>query len=171
VTELLVRPKVGMRQIVAVPYVIALGVCRALPELGIAWPYGLANRKTGRGAGNVVAHAGYDDDGMYVRASVELPGANEDALVGAVESSVREWSDALEGRPAMGPLAPVLADYADALVCLGGEVDVTYPNGSSYARGTFVGVDVWGRATVRLAGGQELEFPPEKYRMRQVPDA
>ena len=86
-----------------------------------------------------------------------------DSVEAAIRARVDAWAKALEGRPRLAPLAPVLSDYADRLALLGHRVRVTYPNGLAYATGEFVGIDVWGRATVRLANGSDLEFPPERY--------
>lgn len=160
--ELVLRPRVGMQQFANVPHVVALGVCDALPDCAIAWPHGIADAATGELLYSLRAHAGYDDEGMYVR--VSLPA---ELLTSPVEAAVRArvdaWAEALEGRPRLAPLAPVLSDYADRLALLGREVRVTYPNGLAYATGEFCGIDVWGRATVRLANGSDLEFPPERY--------
>ena len=67
-----------------------------------------------------------------------------------------------------GPLAPLLEDYVDRLVGFGREVEVVFPNGNIAARGTFCGVDVWGRATVRTASGRELEVAPEQASLHLV---
>lgn len=155
--SLVLRPQVGMRQFVAVPYVVALGVCDALPTAGIAWPHDVVDAATRELLTHVEARGGYDDEGMFVRIGLAL----EEDVSEAVAERVAAW----EAGPATAPLASVLSDYADKLVQLGKEVQVTYPNGKVYARGVFAGVDIWGRATVRLANGQELEFAPEKYRI------
>jgi BirA family biotin operon repressor/biotin-[acetyl-CoA-carboxylase] ligase len=159
--SLLLRPAVGMRQIVAVPYVVALGACEARPNTAIAWPYGLVDSSTGEEVGSIKAHAGYDE-GMFVRVELDLP---EDVSA-QLQDRVDAWAMALAGRPVVGPLAPVLADYAERIHNLGSSVEVVYPNGKVRARGTFAGIDVWGRATVRLPDGDEMEFPPEQFGIR-----
>ena len=162
VRELVLRPRVGMQQYASVPHVVALGVCDALPDRAIAWPHGIADATTGELVCSLEAHAGYDDEGMYARISVPCE-LLTDSVEAAVRARVDAWAAALEGRPRLAPLAPVLSDYAERLALLGREVRVTYPNGVPYATGEFVGIDVWGRATVRLADGTDLEFPPERY--------
>ena len=162
VRELVLRPRVGMQQYASVPHVVALGVCDALPDRAIAWPHGIADAETGELACSLEAHAGYDDEGMFAR--VTMP---DELLTDVVEAAIRArvdaWAAALEGRPRLAPLAPVLSDYVERLALLGRVVRVTYPNGAVYAKGEFAGIDVWGRATVRLADGTTLEFPPERY--------
>ena len=62
----------------------------------------------------------------------------------------------------------MLSDYFDALLGMGEEVEVLR-GGRVIGEGTLVAVDVWGRATVRLANGaQELEIAPEQARLRYV---
>lgn len=162
VCELVLRPRVGMQQYASVPHVVALGVCDALPDAAIAWPHGIADAATGRPMCSLKAHAGYDDEGMYARVSMPC-GLLTDSVEAAVRARVDAWAEALAGRPRLAPLTPVLSDYADRLALLGCHVRVTYPNGAVYAMGEFCGIDVWGRATVRLADGTDLEFPPERY--------
>ena len=41
-----------------------------------------------------------------------------------------------------------------------------YPNGNEMARGTFAGVDIWGRATLITSDGHEVEFSPEQAGIR-----
>ena len=155
--EMVLRPAVGMGQIVAVPYVVALGACDALEGAGIAWPHDIVDVATGSTLSHVNARGGYDSEGMFVKVELDLDADVRES----VQRRVDEWA---QGRtPA--PLAAILSDYADRLVQLGKEVDVIFPNGKVHAHGTFAGVDVWGRATVRLATGKLIEFAPEKYRI------
>ncbi|MEE0026279.1 MAG: hypothetical protein U0J70_01715 [Atopobiaceae bacterium] len=156
-STLVLRPAVGMRQYVGVPYVVALGVCDALPQAGIAWPYDVVDVSTGECVTRVRTRGGYDDEGMFAQVDIDLgPEVHE-----AIQDRVAWWA----ARASVAPLGAVLSEYADKLVQLNKEVRVCYPNGSAYAQGTFVGIDIWGRATVRLASGQSIEFPPEKFRM------
>lgn len=157
------RPPVGMHQLMAVPHVVALGICDALPQAGIAWPHDVVDAGTGDLITHVEAHSGYDEQGMFVRVRLELEDKT-DYVRSAVDARVDAWA----AGPLVAPLASVLNDYANKLVDLDKEVDVTYPNGRVRGRGTFVGVDVWGRATVRLASGEEIEFAPEKYRVARL---
>lgn len=152
------RPKVGMRQMMAVPYVAALGICDSLPNAGIAWPYTVVDRNTCKIISTLEARGGYDDQGMFVKITYDV---RED-----VEQCIQRRVEVWAASPAPLPLASVLDDYANKLVKLGEGVQVVYPNGNLYARGTFVGVDVWGRATVRLELGDLIEFAPEKFGIR-----
>ena len=162
--RLRLSPSVGMYQMVAIPHVVALGVCDALPQAWIMWPHTVVDASSGEPLVQINTQAGYDKS-MF--ANVELDVGDD--VAARVESAIRQrvdaWAADLAGRPALAPLAPVLGDYANRLIHLGSRVVVLYPNGMVRARGTFAGVDVWGRATVRLAGGEELEFPPEQYRI------
>ena len=159
----MLRPSVGMHQLVAAPHVVALGICDALPQAGIAWPHDVVDAASGDLITRVVAHGGYDDKGMFVKVRLDLNEATDSAK-GAIDARMDRWS----GTPSVAPLALMLGDYANKLVDLGKEVSVVYPNGRTYAQGTFVGVDVWGRATVRLATGEDIEFAPEKYRIARL---
>lgn len=103
------------------------------------------------------------------------PGVSEptfDELADAVRAHVAarcdRWSaDVAAGRAQAGPLAPVLSDYFDALALMGEKVNVVYPNGRIAASGTFVAVDVWGRATVKLADGSEISVSSEQASLRR----
>ena len=100
---------------------------------------------------------------------LELPGFEELALAlrAGIVRRCDEWASAVgAGRAVAGPLAPVLSEYFDRLPALGHEVLVVYPNGRAMARGTFVAVDVWGRATVRLSDGREIEVSSEQASLR-----
>ncbi len=143
----------------AVPHVVALGICDGLPELGIAWPHTVVEASTGQAVTSIQAQGGYDDQGMFVRVSYDVEPD--------VRNAVQERVDAWAAGTSAAPLACVLEDYANKLVHLGKGVQVLYPNGKLYTVGTFVGVDIWGRATVRLISGEDLEFPPEKFRIAQ----
>lgn len=79
------------------------------------------------------------------------------------------WGEAVRaGRAVAGPLAPVLDDYFDRLPLLGHDVRVVYPNGNVMGLGTFVAVDVWGRATVRLGTGKEVTISSEQASIRAL---
>jgi BirA family biotin operon repressor/biotin-[acetyl-CoA-carboxylase] ligase len=49
---------------------------------------------------------------------------------------------------------------------MGETVDVVYPNGRVRAQGRFAGIDIWGRATVVLEDGSELEFAAAESQIR-----
>ena len=169
-TSLTLRPSVPMGFVTGVPYVCALALAH---ELGarVAWPHEVVT-----GAGDelvsVEARAGYDDEGVFVRC--DLTWEVEKALVAAAVARgaavrVAAWEGAYAaGRGSAGPLASVLGDYFDVLLGMGERVEVVR-GGRVIGRGALAGVDVWGRATVRLEdGSRELEIAPEQARLRAV---
>lgn len=167
-TSLTLRPAVPMGHVTGVPYVVALAVAR---ELGARarWPHEVVT-PAGEPLVAVDARAGYDEDGVFVRC--DLTWDDERALAApALERAACEgvdaWAaDVAAGRAAAGPLAPVLSDYFDVLLGMGERVEVLR-GARVIGRGTLAGVDVWGRATVRLEGdAQELEVAPEQARLR-----
>lgn len=145
------------------PHVAALGVCDVCPDLRIGWPHDLVDATTGKLVSRIRASAGFDGR-TYCTLALDVSDAGG-VLEQGVCARVDAWAAALAGAPRTAALAPVLSDYADALYGLGDEVVLTYPNGRVLGRATFVGVDVWGRATARLASGEELEFSPEQLRL------
>lgn len=183
----LLRPDVPMRQLVAAGPVAALGSLAALEQLGadprsmgIDWPYDLVG-----GAGpsedrvplaRISTKAGYSD-GMFVvlevdvsRTALDALQVDSEALPQALQqrlvAAVRWWEKRASLPNAQaGPWAPFLQEYFDRVPLLGHAVNVCYPNGRVYARGVFVGIDVWGRATVRTLRAGDIEFPPEKFRI------
>lgn len=175
-TSLTLRPAVPMGFVTGAPYVAALAVAC---ELGarVAWPHEVVTA-AGEPLVSVDAHAGYDDEGVFVRCDLSWE-AEKDlgsggrldsaALERAVEGAVSAWEEAhAAGRCAAGPLASVLGDYFDVLLGMGEAVEVLR-GGRVIGRGELAGVDVWGRATVRLEGGaQELEIAPEQARLRPL---
>lgn len=164
VVSVTLRPKVPMGHVVGTPFVVALGAAEALGAR-VAWPHGVASAD-GAPLLEVRTRAGYDDDGLFVACDLAGEGASPQ-LADAVCARVDAWaSDVAAGRAAAGPLAPVLSDYFDACALMGAPVEVLYPNGRVAARGTLAGVDVWGRATVRLEDGRELELAPEQASLR-----
>ena len=168
VASFTLRPAVPMGHVTGVPFVVALAVAR---ELGarLRWPHEVVD-KGGESIALVRGRAGYDDEGMFVTCQIAPSGEKDlDAapLKAAARAGAAAWeADISAGRAAAGPLAPVLGDYFDALLDMGGEVEVVRA-GRVLARGTLAGVDVWGRATVRLDdGAQELEIAPEQAELR-----
>ena len=163
-----VRPAVPMGHVTGVPYVAALAVAR---ELGarLRWPHEVVD-EAGEPVARVRGRAGYDDEGMFVTCEI-APAAERDldaaALEVAARAGVDAWAaDVSAGRAVAGPLAPVLGDYFDVLLGMGEGAEVLR-GGRVIGRGTLAGVDVWGRATVRLEdGAQELEIAPEQARLR-----
>ena len=161
------RPAVPMSHMMGVPFVAALGMAEALGEgAQVSWPHG-ALAPDGAPA-EVRTRAGYDDEGMFVTCELSGPAA-ADGVGDAARRRVDAWAtDVAAGRAAAGPLAPVLGDYFDACALMGEPVAVVYPNGTVAATGTFAGVDVWGRATVRLSDGRELVVAPEQASIRPL---
>lgn len=162
--ELTLRPGVPMGHMMGVPFVCALAAAHKL-GVQVAWPYGVVGEKS-EPALALSARAGYDDEGMYVALGVEpgpafaaaANGVGAEDLLAAMSAAVDAWAAHVNaGKAAAGPLAPVLGPYFDAVAGMGGPVRVVRA-GRELAAGTLVAVDVWGRATVRLADGQELEL-------------
>ncbi len=183
VVEVVVRPAVAMSFLVGVPYAAALGVCEALRELGAAgiglgWPHDVTS-ESGTVA-TVRTQAGYGD-GMFVVVTtaldarpvegVELPDASAlgQGVMDGVLAKVGSWAAGIVASgSAATPLGPVLSSYFDELLLMGHEVEIVYPNGRVAGKGTLAGMDVWGRATVRLESGRELEIAPEQAGLRGV---
>lgn len=168
VASLTLRPAVPMGHVTGVPYVAALAAAR---ELGarLRWPHEVV-AEDGEPLARVGARAGYDDEGLFVTCEI-APSGEKDLDAAALERAAREgvdaWvADVASGHAAAGPLAPVLGDYFDVLLGMGERVEVVR-GGRAIGRGTLAGVDVWGRATVRLEdGAQELEIAPEQAMLR-----
>lgn len=92
-----------------------------------------------------------------------------EAIRSCVVARCDDWASQVNaGRAVAGPLAPVLDDYFDRLPLLGHDVRVVYPNGNVMGLGTFVAVDVWGRATVRLGTGREVVISSEQASIRAL---
>lgn len=182
--ELVLRPQVPMGAFHALGYVCTLGASEGLRSVGVeyaalGWPQDVVDERTYRPLLQIRMRAGYDK-GMY--AACEVLGAQQvgllrtfdDAtLAAALEQGVRArvefWeAQIVAGAGAAGPLAPILADYFDAVALMGQRVEVVYPNGNLMTRGELAGVDVWGRATVRTDAGEELELAPEQASLRKA---
>ena len=167
--EFMVRPGVPMGHVTGVPYLCALGVAEALGAR-LRWPFAVVSA-TGEPVAGVRARAGYDDEGVFV--ACEIAPLGEEGLDAAVlERAARErlgaWAeDVSSGRAAAGPLAPVLGDYFDVLLGMGERVEVLR-GGRVIGEGSLAGVDVWGRATVRLDDAREPALAPEQAELRYV---
>ena len=182
----LLRPDVPMGQLVAAPAVLALGARDGLlalgapsEEVGIGWPAQVVLGAGGQTLARVSSKAGYAE-GMFVVAAVDvetgkLPSALADATSEGLIRALCEgmmarsevWArDSRSSRAKAGPWATFLPEYFDCVPLLGKPVNVCYPNGRIYARGHFVGIDIWGRATVRTKSSGDIEFPPEKFVIR-----
>lgn len=164
VVAAIVRPKVPMGFFTGVPFVAALGAAESAGAR-VAWPHEVVD-EAGASLARVNARAGYDEEGVY--ATIELDGpAASDALVDAAAARVEAWGDAVcAGQAAAGPLAPILNDYFDACALVDRPVEVVRRDGVVVTRGLLVGLDVWGRATVRDALGREVELAPEQASLR-----
>ncbi len=89
-------------------------------------------------------------------------------LAAAILARIDVWASALAGNRAVaGPLAPVLGEYFDMVPALGHRAAAVSPSGHPLAIGTFAGVDVWGRATIKTTV-DEREFAPEVARIRTL---
>ena len=168
----IVRPTIPMSYVVGVPQVCALAVRDALADCGhksdLLWPSSL----TCDGATfHVSARAGYDDDGMYLTCELEyigeLPTGFTAELVDThIVRRIAAWEHEIAaGRSKAGPLAAVLLELFDATPLLGKECVALGSTGHPLCSGHFVAIDVWGRATVRVADGSEREFAPEHARI------
>lgn len=168
-TSFLLRPAVPMGFVGGVPHVVALAVAR---ELGarVAWPHAVVTAE-GEPLVSVDVRAGYDE-GIFVRCDLTWEaerGFDVVTLERAATEAVDAWvTDVAAGRAGAGPLAPVLGNYFDVLLGMGETCEIVRA-GRVIGRGTLAGVDVWGRATVRLEdGAQELEIAPEQAELRTV---
>lgn len=166
----------------ALGFVCAMGAAEGLREAGVGfagvgWPQDVVDARTFRSLLELRLRAGYDK-GMFAACTVvasQQVGLLRDldgevlaaALQAGIEKRVAAWEQQIAaGAGAAGPLAPVLSEYFDMVPLLGQPVVAIYPNGNEMARGTFAGVDVWGRATVVAADGSEVEFAPEHASIR-----
>lgn len=162
----------------ALGYVCAMGAVCGLRELGVSfagigWPQAVVDNRTNHELLSLNLHAGYNK-GMFATCTVVaseqaalLRALSADDLAAALEHGISErvasWEEEIAaGRGAAGPLAPVLSDYFDLVGLMGKPAVAHYPNGNVLARGTFAGVDIWGRATLVLDDGHELELSPEQ---------
>lgn len=175
----LLRPGVPMGHLMGLRSVCALGALDALreksPAATLAWPGDVVLADGGGHATSELCrlnvHAGTGEAGMFAVCEATCAGllSEKDAepLARAICARVDAWAaDVKAGRGAAGPLAPILSEFFDNLALMGHEAGVVYPNGRVAAEGTFTAVDVWGRATVRLADGRELVISPEQASLR-----
>lgn len=178
------RPRIPMGFYVGAPYVAAVAICESLNQQGftarIAWPHDVVVAAPDTDPCSVPdcsrisvsARGGYDEEGMFCALSVVSDGpldlsSCENAAQTAVHDRFASWEEALSRKQAMaGPLAAILSDCFDLVGLMGQQVDIRYPNGRLMATGCFAGVDVWGRASVRLDSGKELQVTPEQARIQ-----
>lgn len=179
-----VRPQVPMGAFQGLGYVCAMGVAEALRGLGVSfaavgWPYAVVDARTDAPLCSCTVKAGYDK-GMFCTCTVVagqqvglLRALGNEQLVAAIQEGVAARVGAWEaqvvaGRAAAGPLAPVLSDYFDLVALMGRPAEAVFPNGNVMARGTLAGMDVWGRATLVLEDGTQLDIAPEQASIRQA---
>lgn len=180
--ELTLRPQVPMGAFHALGYVCALGAVEGLHGMGvdfasIGWPQDVVDARSYRPLLSLHMRAGYDR-GMFAtctaRAAQQVgllrrhPDAElAEAIERGVSARVALWEERIvAGAGVAGPLAPVLSEYFDQVPLLGKQAAAVYPNGNEMARGTFAGVDIWGKATLVTPDGRELELSPEQARIR-----
>lgn len=173
---LVVRPRIPMALLVGVPWCAAMGVVDVLraagaADVGIAWPYDVVVGDAPACA--LSARGGYDDEGMFVCLALVVAGDAwaDPTMCAQVDEAIVARLDAWEQRvaaqgPQAGPLAAFLSEYFDLVSLMGRPVEAVYPNGRVFDRGSLVGIDVWGRATIRRSDGSELELAPEQARLR-----
>lgn len=180
--ETTLRPQVPMGAFHALGYVCAMGAAEGLQEAGLSfagvgWPQDVVDARTLRTLATLQMHAGYRA-GMFATCTVVagpqiglLRDWTDEELASALEAGiaarVASWEQQIvAGAGKAGPLAPVLSEYFDLVPLLGRPAMAVYPNGNEMARGTFAGVDIWGRATLTCEDGRELELSPEQASIR-----
>jgi BirA family biotin operon repressor/biotin-[acetyl-CoA-carboxylase] ligase len=169
------RPPVPMGAYHGLGYVCVLGAVEALRDagmnVGIGWPFSLVDAGTGATVALMRTSAGYDE-GMFARVEVVAEDdfdADRDLLAAGITNRVDRWAtEVAAGRAQASPLAPVLSDYFDLVPLLGHPAEAVYPNGNEMARGTFAGLDLWGRAILVTDDGRELSFAPEQASLRPI---
>lgn len=87
------------------------------------------------------------------------PADAADTVQSAMRTALDRWERGIAaGQGNAGPLGPVLGDWFDEMPLMGCGVRVLPPDGRVAAEGTLVGIDGWGRVTVRADDGRDLEF-------------
>ncbi len=151
------RPRVPMGFIDGTVFVASLGAAEALGA-HVAWPCSVVDGE-GSELVRVSCRAGYDDEGIYVTCEIEGEAAS-DAVADAVVARVDAWGESVAAGSKAGPLAAVLEEYFDACLLMGKPVRVVRRDGSVACEGTLAGMDIWGRVTVKLDDGREVEVAP-----------
>lgn len=170
VVSLTLRPQIPMSYFAALPFVCALAVRDALRQVGVqdvglAWPYDVVAPQGLLAA--IKTHAGYDDEGIFAVCDVYMQDADQlkSTVEEAICAQVGSWEKAVAtGQAAGGPLAPLLSDLFDAQVQIGTQVELVRA-GRAVGRVTFEGLDIWGRASVKLEDGKRLDIAPEQARL------
>ena len=173
-----VRLRVSMPYVPAVPYVVALGLCqflRAKDEgFGIRWPYDICYKD--QVVASIKATAGYQE-GMFAVVSITADpkvlcspfgvADNTELLAKKVSElvvkSVSVWEQQVKrARSFAGPIALILSDYFDMVPLLGQQVNKVYPSGSVALTARFGGIDVWGHAILVDEDGKEILVSEEE---------
>lgn len=173
-----VRLRVSMPYVPAVPYVVALGFCqflRAADEgFGIRWPYDICYKD--QVVASIKVTAGYQE-GMFAVVSVAADpkvlssafgvAGNTELLAKKVSELVVKSASAWEqqvkrARSFAGPIALILSDYFDMVPLLGQQVNKVYPSGNVALTARFGGIDVWGHAILVDQDGKEILVSEEE---------
>ena len=145
----ILRPKVPMGFIDGVPFVAALGAAEAMGA-HVAWPHDVVGD-----AGAPLAH-------------VATRAGSDDAAMDAAAARVDAWAEAVAAGSKAGPLAAVLEDYFDACLLMNKPVEVVRRDGTIACKGRLAGIDIWGRVTVKLLDGREVEIAPGQASVRAL---
>ncbi len=159
------RPSVPMGFIDGTTFVASLGAAEALGA-HVAWPNAVVDGE-GRELARVTCRAGYDDEGIYVTCEIDGDAA-DDSVADAVVARVDAWGQAVTAGSKAGPLAAVLEEYFDACLLMGKKVRVVRRDGSLACEGVLAGMDIWGRVTVKLDDGREVEIAPGQARVEAL---
>ena len=65
-------------------------------------------------------------------------------------------------------MAVDVADSLDACLLMGKPVAVVRNDGSVACKGTLAGMDIWGRVTVKLVDGRDVEIAPGQASVRAL---
>lgn len=135
--------------------VLGIGVNLAVPEVEDAPPRALA--ATGLSA--------------LLSEGAEMPAVDElaEAVRAGVVASVDAWAAAVRAAgPAALPLSGIMDELYDHMAYMGEYVALIDREGRPYAAGTLTGLDVWGRALVRIDGGGEEAFDSAQVSIRPL---
>ena len=165
--EITLRPRVPMPYVQAAAPLAALAIAEQVgPDAQVLWPCAVV--ADGCEIARVSAKAGYDE-GMFVRLCVAFATPRDD--LAQMEASIASRADAWErsvgeGRAAAGPFSPFASDYFDRMAGMGTAVDLLFPNCNLFSEAVLKGLDMWGRISVELADGRQMDCPPEQVSLR-----
>ena len=98
-------------------------------------------------------------------------GVLADALRAGIAGTVEEWAaDVKRAGTAATPLGRLGSELYDRMAFMGSYVGLIDRSGNAYAAGTLTGIDLWGRALVRLddGTGEERTFDPAQVSIRPL---